>query len=230
MANTAPVWVYDKDIATGELLQEPRRLDGESGTDYHVSPAAIKQYEYVDNSGQLTGVFGNLPQTSVLYYRPNDWRAVHRIDMFVETLTKLPVYPTPSDLSPIITTISPKEFWHTHLRVITSNGQFWYQIGDHHWLRYDSSQMALSDNAPDQANVNYFNNPEKVESDQPNAIVNFLPGQSTEVFESPYGLPVGSVLDGDFVAISDELHDANGVVWLKLATKGWINGVYIDRL
>ena len=63
MANTAPVWVYDKDIATGELLQEPRRLDGKSGTDYHVSPAAIKQYEYVDNSGKLTGVFGDLPQT-----------------------------------------------------------------------------------------------------------------------------------------------------------------------
>ena len=122
MANTAPVWVYDKDIATGELLQEPRRLDGESGNDYHVSPVAIKQYEYVDSSGQLTGVFGNLPQTAVLYYRPNDWRAVHRIDMFVETLTKLPVYPTPSDLSPISTTISPKEYWSTHLRVITSNG------------------------------------------------------------------------------------------------------------
>lgn len=230
MANTSPVWVYYKNIATGDELHEPTRLDGEAGAPYEIAILDIANYQYIDTSGSLTGLFGSLPQSLELYYRPQEWQAVHRINMFIETVTSVQVFLEPDNLSNVTTNLNPNTFWATQLRAISGNGQFWYQIGDYHWIRYDATQMELSDTAPEVENINYFNDAEKSKSNQPNAVVNFLPDRSIEVYAEPYGLPIGSVSDSDFVAITEEIHDDNNIVWYKIATKGWINSIYINKL
>lgn len=229
MTTEAPVWVYYENIATKEQLQTPVRLDGHIGAQYLIETPDIADFTYVDNSGNLTGVFGNLPQALHIYYRPATWRAVHRVMMYIKVNFDVIAFSEPEDNAEPAATLTTGTYWATSLRAISANGQFWYQIGDHAWLPYNDSQMILSDTAPTAENINYIND-QAIENNQPNALVNFLPGQSTEVFSEPYGIPVGSVLDGDFVAIAKEEHHDNGIVWYKLADLGWINSLYIDKL
>ncbi|ETJ39001.1 hypothetical protein Q604_UNBC07006G0001, partial [human gut metagenome] len=59
MTTEAPVWVYYENIATKEQLQAPVRLDGHIGAQYLIETPDIADFTYVDNSGNLTGVFGN---------------------------------------------------------------------------------------------------------------------------------------------------------------------------
>jgi len=229
MTNEAPVWVYYKNIATQETLLEPHRLDGNIGESYTINTPDLTNYKYVDNSGELSGVFGNMPQSLQIFYQPASWQAVHRVTMYIHMKNVVVSYAAPDDYNHVTANLTNDSYWATPLRVITGNGQFWYQIGDHNWVPYDITLMTLSDTAPNIENINYIKDAE-LENDQPNAIVNFLPEQSTEVFESPYGLPIGSVLDGDFVAITTEQHDKNHLVWYKLAHHGWINSIYIDKI
>lgn len=229
MTNESPVWIYYEDIATQETIQAPTRLDGEVGAPYQIVVPDITNYTYVDASGELASIYGNLPQSLHLYFRPSHWREAHRVTMYIAVQADILAYETPDDQATASANIVAGSFWATPLRVIAANGQFWYQIGDHAWLRYDASLMSLSDTAPNAENINYIQE-RTVANDQPNAIVNFLPNQATEVFSEPYGLPVGSVADGDFVAIAAEQQHDNGIVWYQLAHRGWINSLYITKL
>ncbi|GMA69362.1 hypothetical protein GCM10025879_06080 [Leuconostoc litchii] len=231
MANISPVWVYYKSIATNDDLCEPKRIDGKTGTSYDINPTSINDYQYIDSSEELSGRFESKPKTIKLYYRPQTWQAVHRINMYIETLTDVHIFQTPDEhLSENVGYLNSNTFWATHVRAITGNGQFWYQVGYKHWIRYDATQIKLSDVAPEIENINYFDDAEKNKSTQPNAVVNFLPDQFLEVYAEPYGLPIGSTSDGDFVTIIKEIHDDNEIVWYRLANKGWINSIYIDKL
>ncbi len=229
MTNESPVWVYYEDIATQETIQAPLRLDGAIGSAYQITLPEIANYTYVDASGDLTSIFGTLPQSIHLYFRPSHWREVHRVTMYIGIQAEILAYDAPSDQAQPSANIASGSFWATPLRVIAASGQFWYQIGDHAWLRYDPTVMSLSDTAPTAENINYIQ-ARTVANDQPNAVVNFLPNQATEVFSEPYGLPIGSVVDGDFVAIADEQQHDNGIVWYQLAHRGWINSLYITKL
>lgn len=227
MTNSAPIWIYYENIATHDTILPPKRIDGVPDEKYTISVPDIPDYTYSENSDDLSGAFSEFPQSHHLYYQPISWRTVHRVNMYIMLLTEVAAQSEPDDDANISTILPAKSYWETPLRVISGNGQFWYQVGTHDWLRYDASLMTLSDDAPSGENVNYI---EDIENSQPNALVNFLPGLSTEVFESPYGLPVGSVLDGNFVSIIKEQHDDNGLIWYKLAASGWINSIYIDKL
>ena len=229
MTNESPVWVYYEDIATQATLMSPTRLDGGVGEPYSVTIPEITNYTYVDASGDLNSIFGNLPQSLHLYFRPSNWRDAHRITMYIAVQADMLAYEAPDDQAAVSANIPVGSFWATPLRVITANGQFWYQIGDHAWLRYEAHLMVLSDTAPNAENIHYIQ-AHTVANDQPNAIVNFLPNQATEVFAEPYGLPIGSVADGDFVAIINEQHHDNGIIWYELAHHGWINSLYINKL
>ncbi|MEX0380361.1 MucBP domain-containing protein [Leuconostoc sp. MS02] len=229
MISESPIWVYYENIATHEPLLTPTRLDGLPNATYTIDTPNISKYVYVDNSGDLSGIFGNFPQSLHLYYRPQNWRDAHRVNMYIALQVATVAHTDPNDSATVATTLPAESNWATPLRVISGNGQFWYQIGDHVWLRYDASLMSLSDTAPNVENINYIQDL-GVENDQPNALVNFLPGKSTEIFATPYGLPIGSVLDGDFVAVSKEERHDNGLIWYKLANSGWINSIYIHKI
>ncbi|MBZ6013419.1 MucBP domain-containing protein [Leuconostoc gelidum subsp. gelidum] len=229
MTNQSPIWIYYENIATHEQLLPPERLDGLSKTTYTIDTPTIPNYVYVDNSGELSGIFGNFPQSLHLNYRPQSWRDAHRVNMYIALHVETLAHTDPDDYANISTRLPPDSYWATPLRVISGNGQFWYQVGDHVWIRYDASLMSLSDTAPNVENINYIQDL-NVENDQPNALVNFLPNMSTEIFATPYGLPIGSVLDGDLVAISKEERHENGLLWYKLANSGWINSIYVHKI
>lgn len=229
MTKEAPIWVYYENIATQETLKSPERVDGDFNTQYTIDTPDISEFTYVDNSGELTGVFGNAPQSLHLYYRPKTWRDVHRVTMYIALKSDVVAQAMPNDYAHNTSTLLSDSYWATPLRVISGNGQFWYQVGTHAWVRYDASLMTLSDTAPNVENIHYIQDLD-MENDQPNAVVDFLPGQSTEIFESPYGFPTGSVADGDLIAIAKEQQHDNGLIWYKIANSGWINSMYINKL
>lgn len=86
MTNDSPVWVYYEDIATQATLMSPTRLDGGVGEPYSVTIPEITNYTYVDASGDLNSIFGNLPQSLHLYFRPSNWRDAHRITMYLSLI------------------------------------------------------------------------------------------------------------------------------------------------
>ncbi|HEY4399574.1 MAG TPA: MucBP domain-containing protein [Lactobacillaceae bacterium] len=224
----APVWVYFEDIATHEALAEPQRLDGALGADYSVAPVAVSDYTFVNGNGRLAGIFGQQVQNLHLYYRPNHWAQAQQVQLYLQALKDTPVYVAAQNDAGVVDVLAAGSFWEADLRVVTTGGQFWYRIGVDQWVLYAPNELALFDDAQDVQNAGFIAS-QQPQANQPNALIDFLPGQTTEVYAEPYGLPVGSVLDGDFVSVVETLVD-KGVVWYRLADLGWLNAVYVQKL
>jgi hypothetical protein len=225
---SAPVWVYYEDIATHEELLAPTRLDGELAAPYTATPAAISDYTFVSGNGRLNGIFGQRPQQLKLYYRPNRWAEAQQVQLFIQAQQDVPVFVEANQTTAPIDMLSAGSYWEADLRIVTTGGQFWYRIGANQWVLYQPGSVALFDQAPYAQNVGYIAS-QQPHANQPNALIDFLPNQATDVYAEPYGFAVGSVIDGDFVSVVDTFED-DGVVWYQLADLGWINAVYVNKL
>lgn len=228
MTNSSPIWIYYDNIATLEPLIDSETKVGMIGDSYHINPPFIENFVYEDSSSELTIHFNEQPQNIFLYYRPENWQEVHRISMFIEILSNTIAYYSPDD-NRITVNVPAQSFWETPLRVISQDGQFWYQIDTHAWLRYDPVIMTILNQEPKTHVINYFKK-QFIEPTQPNAVVDFIKNGSTDVFSEPYGLPISSLMDGDLVTIIGEQNNQNGLTWFKLANNGWINSLYIKKL
>ncbi|MDF7627030.1 MucBP domain-containing protein [Lactobacillaceae bacterium L1_55_11] len=230
MTKTAePLWIYYRNIATGAMLTGPKEVTGTIGTPYEVPRLSFDQLRYVDASGPLAGFLGNHGQSVALFYRPQTWQDCQRVCLYLQILATTAVYQEPSQNRPPLREVAEGSIWATHLRVTTSQGQFWYQIAENQWISFDAEQMKLLDHAEQVANPSYARHNPLQEMNQSNAVIDFLPGQKLDTYDQPYGMPDRQVSDGDFVTIDKKLTDDLDVTWGHIKNVGWLNDIYLKH-
>lgn len=62
------------------------------------------------------------------------------------------------------------------------------------------------------------------------AVVDFVPGRSIDVYDSPFGRVIGSVQNGDKLTITGQQSDSTGVSWYKAKGKGYISSLYVKKV
>lgn len=221
-----PIWVYYSDIDTNENLQVPQLLRGLSGESYQVEAKEFPNYRYVKADADLKGTFDMRQHQIHLYYRNANWAEVQKnISMYLHLEAPTPMYDLPDGMQ--VGAALPRDIVvKAFARVATTNGEFWYELGADQWVRYD--HMSVTDD-PFKEKAKVENQRGQSVSNLPDkpAVVDFVPGRSIDVYDSPFGRVVGSVQNGDQLTITAKQSDSTGVTWYKAKDKGYISSLYV---
>lgn len=223
-----PIWVYYVDIDSGANLVVPQLLRGQLGQAYQVEKKEFPHYRYVKTEGQTAGTFDMSQHSVRVFYRKENWGEVQAIEMFLRLDAPTVIYDTVNGMpvgQPLPEDITIKAF----NRVATKDGEFWYEIGADQWIKYD--QMHVVDDP--------FGGPsKKINSrlaqrltvlplhDIP-ATVDYIPGKSVDVYDSPYGEAVDKLADGQEIKLTGKLSDNNEITWYQIAPDRYISGNYV---
>ena len=221
-----PIWVYYVDIDSGANLIVPQLLRGRIGEEYHVDQKKFPNYDYVKAEGDLTGSFDMTQRSVKLYYRKQSWGEVQDIDMYLELEAPTVVYDTVEGMpvgEPLPQDIIIKAFQ----RVATKDGQFWYEIGADQWIKYEkmhvvdnpfASEKKIPSRLENQLTVFRLNNVK--------AIIDYIPGQSIDVYDAPYGNRVDKIDDGQEVTLTNKLSD-DQLTWYAIGDNRYVSGNYV---
>ncbi|MDO4902882.1 MAG: MucBP domain-containing protein [Limosilactobacillus sp.] len=226
LKNGNPIWIYYIDIDTGENLMVPQLMKGIIPCKYHVEKKEFPRYTFVKSEGQMDGTFDMKRKEVRLYYRKDNWKDMTDVDLYLHLDKPAPVYDMVDGMpvgDPALPGIVVKAF----RKVVTKDGQTWYDIGADQWVKYDGIRVV---NEPFQ-NDHYHS----VIADQLTILplknvkgkIDYLPGKEVDVFDKPYGQKVGSVADGKEVEISGQLNDNGEITWYEIGDHQFVTGNYV---
>ncbi|QBO36649.1 hypothetical protein EQG49_09285 [Periweissella cryptocerci] len=226
--NGVPVWVYVEDIDTHEELTGPTILSGMLGENYQVQMPHLPAYKLIQNDGDLNGQFTNATQSVRLFMRRADWAETQVINSFVQVKEPTPLFDE-TDGEPTGEYLQPDTVAKTTFRVATTQGKFWYNVGERRWVEYDRHNVDLRETSRTDAQIaaELVSPSWETTQVQQNAVIDFVPDQYTAVYSSPYGRIIGEIRDGAQVQISEIIDDPSGVDWYQLTDIGWVTSLYV---
>lgn len=224
-----PIWVYYTDIDTNENLQVPKLLRGITGESYTVKAKKFPNYRFMKADSDLEGTFDMQQHQIHLYYRKEDWAEVQKnISMYLHLEAPTPMYDLPNGIQ--VGAALPRDIVvKAFARVATRTGQFWYELGADQWVLYD--HMSVTKDPFDEKESPSTERGAQVTSIKAvPAVVDFVPGRSIDIYDSPFGRVTGSVKNGDKLTITGKQSDSTGVTWYKADGQGYISSLYVKLL
>lgn len=228
-----PVWVYAKDVDTKSALTRARLIDGYVGETFSIDPESIPGYRFVSSEGTLTGTFDEQKMyTTTFYYQREDVAETEKL-----THKYLHIF---ANIQPVVgvedATETGQKLWAGSVvkvaqRMATRTGDFWYQLADSRWLKYDMQTMKLTDNdGHHQQPVAEWKRPTVWQPTPFSAHgkVDYIPGADVAVYSQPYGHEIGRIQHGVSVEITEQVVDLSGVTWYHVAQQGWLSNIYLS--
>lgn len=228
-----PVWVYAKDVDTKSALTRARLIEGYIGDTFSIDPESISGYRFVSSEGTLTGTFDEQTMYSAtFYYQREDVAETEQLThKYLRILENVQPVVDVEDL-----TETGQKLWSGSVvkvsqRMATRTGDFWYQLADSRWIKYDMQTMKLTDNdGQHNQPVAEWKRPTVW---QPTPIsaqgkIDYIPSQEVAVYSQPYGHAIGRIQHGDSVEVTEQVVDPSGVTWYHVAQQGWLSAIYLS--
>lgn len=225
-----PVWVYAKNIDDQKPVAPNQLMTGHVGEPYQVEPAEIDGYTFVKAKGETNGVLNDEMHTVTLYYRPAHYLEAQKltnkylhIKQPVATYLEMNGEQDGSNLWP--DTVVP-----VSSRVATQDGTFWYELADSRWVPFSMQNMQLSSERGDRSDEQPSWLKNKVWDTKKISVmgvIDFIPNQTLNVYDQPYGQVIGQLADGTPVNLIEEVTDGAGNLWYHLDQYGWVSSLYV---
>lgn len=227
-----PIWVYYTDIDSGNNLQVPRLLRGETGATFTVEPPAIPRYKFFKATGPLSGTFSDRQQTIHLYYRQANWHKTKTVTRFLKTRQPVAVYDGVAGMA--VDQIPAGLVIRASQLVETADHQVWYQVNADQWIPATKDTVTVLEQDPYQdqpvtVHPKWEADMTVLKLNHQLATVDYVPVDQLDVYDQVYGQPVATVTDGQALTLISQVDDANGVRWYETADHYFINGAYVHR-
>lgn len=228
-----PVWVYAKDIDTKSTIVRTRLIEGHVGETFNIEPQEIEGYRFVSAAGVTAGVFTEEDMHTITFY----YRHAEVAETEALTDKYLHIF---SEVQPVVSiddqTVTGQKLWPGTVvkaaqRMASRTGEFWYQLADSRWVKYDMKTMKLADN--DGHNERPAADWQRPNNWQPVAynatgVIDYIPGAEVAVYAQPYGREIGRVAHGTAVEVTEMVIDSAQVTWYHVAQQGWISSIYVS--
>ncbi len=226
-----PIWVYAKDIDTKGAIERARLIEGHVDESFNVEPKEIDGYRFVSAAGVTAGVFTQEDTHTITFY----YRHAQVAETQALTDKYLHVF---SEVQPVVSiedqTAIGQKLWSGSVakvaqRMASRTGEFWYQLADSRWVKYDMRVMKLAnDDGRNQRPAFDWQRPTNWEPVTYHATgsVDYVPGADIAVYAQPYGREIGRLQHGVEIEITEKVIDSAQVTWYHIAQQGWISSIY----
>ncbi|MCL0329723.1 MucBP domain-containing protein [Apilactobacillus xinyiensis] len=133
LRNAAPIAIYYVDFDTYNILKCPDYLFGTWGSKYHVSAHKIDGYKLHTYTGWPSGLFNDVSDNVIFYYRNANWQNVKLVNYFVRLNLYTNVYNNPSG-NVLRTKLPANSTWKVFLEIKTFN-ETWLNLGGNQWIQ-----------------------------------------------------------------------------------------------
>ncbi|USS85551.1 MucBP domain-containing protein [Fructilactobacillus myrtifloralis] len=130
----APVAIYCFDYDTNRLLGAPQFIDGNRDEPYHIELPHLPGYQLHFLAGDRDGIFTDITQTLVAYYRHDNWRLVQPVYYRVRIKHRTAVYPEPRVANPYPEALPAGSVWKV-FKEVQVHHHTWLSLGGNEWIQ-----------------------------------------------------------------------------------------------